>query len=80
MKNVGIIILILLSLYVAISFGWGLLNTQECLSDLPKNPTCKQIAENKSKNCKYVFLKWKKVDYNLELKQCKEWELKNQTK
>lgn len=49
---------------------------QLCSYDLPENSTCEQIAENNAKNCKYIILRWKKVDYNKELKECKEWEQK----
>ena len=70
----------LFALYLIISFGWSILNMQSCTSDLPKNPTCEQIAENNANNCKYVILRWKKVDYNKELQECKEWEQKQQEK
>ncbi len=53
---------------------------QSCTSDLPENPTCEQIAENNANNCKYVILRWKKVDYNKELQECKEWEQEQQEK
>lgn len=51
---------------------------QICTSNLPKNATCEQIAENNASSCKYVILRWKKVDYNKELRQCKEWEQKQE--
>ncbi len=70
----------LFALYLIISFGWSILNMQSCTSDLPENPTCEQIAENDANNCKYVILRWKKVDYNKELRECKEWEQKQQEK
>ncbi len=34
------------------------------------------MAKNNVDNCKYVILKWKKVDYSQELKKCQEWERK----
>lgn len=65
----------LLSIYLIISLIWGILNTQSCsYKDLPENPTCEQSAENSTNNCKYIILRWKKVDYNKELQACKEWE------
>jgi len=76
MKKIIGIIVILVSLYIAIGFVWGILNMQSCSSNLPKNATCEQIAKNNANNCSYVILKWKKVDYNKELLQCKEWEKK----
>ena len=76
-KILGIIVGSLV-LYLIIKSGWGLLNMQKCSSDLPENPTCEQIAENNASNCKYVILRWKKVNYNKELQQCKEWEQKQQ--
>lgn len=60
-------------LYLIVGFAWGVLNMQSCTFDLPKNPTCEQIAENNANNCKYMILKWKKVDYNEELKECRGW-------
>ena len=51
---------------------------QSCSYDLPENPTCEQIADNNANHCKYVILRWKKVDYNKELKECKEWEAKQE--
>lgn len=63
-------------LYLITGLGWGVLNMQSCTSDLPKNPTCEQVAENNANNCRYVILKWKKVDYDKELKACREWEQK----
>lgn len=65
-------------LYLIISFGWSVLNMQSCSYNLPENPTCEQIAENNANNCKYVILRWKKVDYNKELKECKAWESKQE--
>lgn len=70
----------LFALYLIVSFGWSILNMQSCTYDLPENPTCEQIAENDANNCKYVILRWKKVDYNKELQKCKEWEQKQQEK
>lgn len=74
MKKIIGIIVVLFILYIAMEFLWGILNTQSCSYNLPKNPTCEQIAKNNANNCSYVILKWKKVDYNQELKQCKDWE------
>ncbi|OGY37808.1 MAG: hypothetical protein A3E36_02335 [Candidatus Andersenbacteria bacterium RIFCSPHIGHO2_12_FULL_45_11b] len=62
------------ALYLIGSLTWGVLNTQSCSSDLPENPTCEQIAENNAQNCKYVILRWKKVDYETELRECRAWE------
>lgn len=76
MKKILSILVGLLALYLIASSAWSVLNMQQCSSDLPENPTCEQIAENNSKNCKFVILKWKKVDYDKELQQCKEWEQK----
>lgn len=60
--------------YIIVSFSWSLLNIQSCTSLSQKNPTCEEIAANNAQNCKYVILSWKTVDYNQELKKCKEWE------
>ncbi len=81
MKSIKSIIGILLGLfvlYLIIEFAWNFLHMQSCSSNLPPNPTCEQIAENNANNCKYVILRWKKVDYNKELKECKEWEAKEE--
>jgi len=75
MKKFGIGFFVL---YLIAGFAWGVLNTQSCTSDLPENPTCEQIAENNANNCKYVILKRKKVDYDKELKECREWEQKQE--
>lgn len=76
MKKILSILVGLFVLYLILSFAWSILNTQQCSSLAEKNATCEQIAENNSKSCKYVILRWKKVDYNKELQQCKEWEQK----
>lgn len=73
-KSVIGILIGLFILYLVVSFGWSILNTQTCTYDLPENPTCEQIAKNNADNCKYVILRWKKVDYNKELQKCKLWE------
>lgn len=73
LKNVIFILLGLLLFYFIASSTWSFLNMQICTSNLPKNATCEQIAENNANSCKYVILRWKKVDYNKELQQCKEW-------
>ena len=78
LKNLIGILLGLFLFYLIASYIWGFLNMQACSSNLPKNATCEQIAENNSNNCKYVIFKWKKVDYNKELQQCKEWEQKQE--
>lgn len=70
-KSIIGILLGLFVLYLIVSFGWRALNMQLCSYNLPKNATCEQIAENNANNCKYVILRWKKVDYNKELQQCK---------
>lgn len=67
-------VLFILVLYLVIEFSWSILNTQTCIGLASKNATCEQIASYNTKNCKYVFLKWKKVDYNKELQKCKDWE------
>jgi len=77
-KNIIDILLGLSVLYSIFSFGWRILNTQLCSYNLPKNATCEQIAENHANNCKYLILRWKKVDYNKELQQCKAWEQKQE--
>lgn len=77
-KNIVGIGIGLFILYLIAGFVWGVLNMQSCTSNLPKNPTCEQIAENNANNCKYVILKWKKVDYDKELKECREWEQKQE--
>ena len=74
MKKVIIFLLGFVVVYLVISFGWNLLQVQSCTFDYPENPSCEQIAENNSKNCEYIILRWKKVDYNEELQKCKEWE------
>jgi len=74
LKSVFGVIVGLFTLYLILSLGWGVLNMQTCSYNIPKNATCEQIAENNAKNCEYVILKWKKVNYNKELHQCKEWE------
>ncbi len=79
MKTLGSIISVIIGLFVLYLIGgfvWGILNMQSCSSNLPKNPTCEQMAKNNVDNCKYVILKWKKVDYSQELKKCQEWERK----
>ena len=81
MKTLGSIISVIVGLFVLYLIGgfvWGILNMQSCSSDLPKNPTCEQIAKNNAENCEYVILKWKKVDYDKELKECREWEQKQE--
>lgn len=45
---------------------------QSCTSNLPENPTCEQIAKNSVDNCKYIILKWKKINYSDELQKCKK--------
>lgn len=77
MKKILIILVGLLVLYLIVETAWSILNMQQCSFSTEKNATCEQIAENNSKNCKYVIMRWKKVDYNKELKQCKEWEQNN---
>jgi len=74
-KNIIGVLVGLFILYLVVSFGWSFLNMQSC-SLLSKNtdPTCEQIAENNANNCKYIILRWKKVDYNRELQKCKTWE------
>lgn len=67
-------VLFILVLYLVIEFSWSILNTQSCSGLSSKNATCEDIARNNFKNCKYVFLSWKKIDYNKELQQCKRWE------
>lgn len=75
MKRILTISILIITILIVISFGWSIANTQSCKAvDLPKEATCKQIAENNSKNCEYVFLKWKSVEYEKELKSCMEWE------
>ncbi len=80
MKNVLGILVGLFILYLIASFSWSILNMQECSLLSEKNATCEQIAENNSKNCKYVILKWKKVDYDKELRLCNEGEVKQSEK
>lgn len=77
-KSIIGVLIGLFVLYLIISFGWSVLNMQSCSYNLPENPTCEQIAENNANNRKYVILRWKKVDYNKELKECKEWESKKE--
>ena len=81
MKTLGSIISVIVGLFVLYLIGgfvWGILNMQLCSSNLPKNPTCEQIAKNDAENCEYVILKWKKVDYRQELKKCQDWEREQQ--
>ena len=59
------------------SFVWGLLHIQSCEIDSDKQLTCEQLAENNSKNCKYLILKWKKVNYDQELQASRKYEIKN---
>lgn len=73
-KKILSILIAILVIYIIGSFCWSLLNTQTCTIEYPKNATCEQIAENNSKNCKYLVLRWKKVDYSKELQSCKDWE------
>lgn len=61
-------------LYLLCGFVWSVLNVQSCSRNLPNNSTCEQIAENDAMNCKYIILRWKKVSYDQELKECKDWE------
>lgn len=64
-------------LYLIAGFVWGVLHMQSCSYQLEtKNPTCEQLAENNARNCSYVILRWKKVDYNQELKECRQFEQK----
>jgi hypothetical protein len=77
-KKIFFVIFGLILIYFLIESVWNLLNIQLCSSKLPKNATCEQIAENNSKNCKYLILRWKRVDYSSELKDCQEWERKQQ--
>ncbi len=74
LKSIFGILVGLFVVYLITSFIWSVLNIQTCSYDLPKNPTCEQMAENNAKNCKYVIFRWKEVDYDKELKECKEWE------
>lgn len=78
LKNIFGILVGLFVFYLVSSFIWSVLNIQTCSSNLPKNPTCEQIAANNAKNCKYVIFRWKKVDYDKELKECREWEQKQE--
>ncbi|GEM_PF-4015090 len=64
--------IIIFILYLIGEFLWEIPNVQLCTSNLPKNPTCEQIAENNLRNCRYIIKRWKKVDYNLELKKCQD--------
>lgn len=80
MKKILGILIGLFVFYLILSSAWSILNTQQCTGLAEKNATCEQIAENNSKSCKYVILRWKKVDYDKELQQCKEWEQKQTTK
>lgn len=73
-KSVISILIGLFLLYLVVSLGWSFLNIQTCTTNPIENPTCEQIAENDANNCKYVILRWKKVDYNKELQKCKVWE------
>ena len=75
-KIISGILIGLLVIHLTVTFGWNLLNMQSCTSDLHENPTCEQIAENNAKNCKYTILRWKKIDYNKELRECQQWEQK----
>jgi len=75
-KTVFSFAVVALVLYLIGSLVWGVLNMQSCSSDLPENPTCEQIAENNANNCEYVILRWKKVDYEKELNECRAWEEK----
>lgn len=75
LKTISSLLVGLILLYLFVSLGWSILNAQTCTYELPKNPTCEQIAKNDADNCKYVILRWKKVDYNKELQKCKLWEL-----
>jgi len=78
MKTLGSIIVGLFVLYLIGEFAWGILNMRSCSFNLPKNPTCEQIAKNYAENCEYVILKWKRVDYGQELKKCQDWEREQQ--
>jgi hypothetical protein len=68
--------LALIFIYIIFSYAWSILHMQSCSYDTAKQSTCEQIAENNSKNCKYLILRWKKVDYNDELKRCNSWDTK----
>lgn len=68
----------LYAIYLILSLVWGVLNIQSCKGEvLSENATCEEIVESHVKNCKYVILKWKMVDYEKELRKCKRWEEKN---
>lgn len=78
-KKIISVILSLVVFYFIVSVGWSVLNTQTCsMNDEDKKSwPCEQIAKNNSENCHYVIMKWKKVNYEKELKECQSWQLKN---
>lgn len=78
-KKIVSVIITAIILYFIISFGWSLLNTQSCsmTNENKKDWSCEQIAKNNSENCRYVILRWKKIDFEKELKKCQSWELNN---
>jgi len=75
MKNIVALILGVIVLYLVLSFGWSLLNIQSCsYPDNMNELSCEEQAKNQAENCRYLILKWKKVDYDQDLQQCQEWE------
>ncbi|OGI28444.1 MAG: hypothetical protein A2420_00825 [Candidatus Moranbacteria bacterium RIFOXYC1_FULL_44_13] len=78
-KKIMSITIFLIVLYFIISIGWSVLNMQSCsvVSENRKEWPCEQIAKDNSENCHYIIMRWKKVDYERERKQCQSWQSKN---
>lgn len=82
-KNILNLILVLFNslisiivIYIIWSYVYSIFNSQICAVKYDKNDSCEVQAQKQVEGCKFVFLKWKKLDYNTELQMCKEY-LKN---
>lgn len=73
MKILISIIAAILTFLVFYTMGWSIWNATRCTKmDIPPDATCEQVAENNTKNCKYLIQWWGKVDYDKELQNCKK--------
>ena len=80
-KSIFFVILIFVFfVYLPISIGWKILNAQLCsmspkskYENLKGRSYCEAVARDDSENCKYIFLRWKNVNYDQEFSQCMKW-------